>query len=749
VNGLGYKQAYTAGGETRSAATSWATASNDLQAIINSWEQNGAKTFDEIWVEGMVTPKSRAKVTVGGETWEIKEDDITGDTTGDIKNLAFVIPQGLKIYGGFTGTEEARNQRTDNPRLSVLSGVLNDDANAYHVVLMADILHYGEGDPRNTVLDGLTISGGVGADKMKRIDFRTYTGVTNNIPNGIDQQSGGGLYLVNASPVLENLRIENNRATAAIFDPSTSAVNPSIGGGGGIYNLAISGGISSPRLSYVVIYNNQAAGYGRGGGMYNQVRDAGSTARPVLSHVTIEANQSTGDGGGLFNITDLDGTCAPDISDSEIFGNLATFGGACYDANLSTGRYTRVKIRDNIASRNGGGLTNTANSRPVLTNVTITGNMAAQAGGVENLSQYLTMTNVTISNNYAGNYAGGILNSGGAILTNVIIEKNSSREGGGIYNELTAGGTSRTVMIITNGIIRNNITRTGNSNFPGDGAGIFNTYSGSGNANLSLHLALTNVLIAGNTASNNGGGIYNENTVPEGVSTPGKGISVLLNNVTIANNTADSLRNNLGGGGICSTVSSNGANKVTVRANNSIIWGNTTTKIAANAYNNLYTHTSTLLSLYTSLMQSGTYTDGDALTYPNKTASSFSNSLFTNFDGKDYTLNAGVSGLIDGGNDLYLDDADALLTRADADPFTGPNNDPSAGALTGTGTRETDFKALLQAAVFGGSRPIDRDAPPATGTGTASHGERIKDGDGDSDGDGDPDAIIDLGAYEK
>jgi hypothetical protein len=145
-----------------------------------------------------------------------------------------------------------------------------------------------------------------------------------------------------------------------------------------------------------------------------------------------------------------------------------------------------------------------------------------------------------------------------------------------------------------------------------------------------------------------------------------------------------------------------------------------------------------MLSLYTSLAQDGTYTDGDA---GNKTATDFSDSLFADFDGKDYTLNAGVSSLIDGGNALYPTDTDKLLGRAD---------NPSIGALTGTGARETDFKDLLQDAVFGGSSlPIDQDAPPATGTGTASHGERIKDGDGDSNGDGYPDAIIDLGAYEK
>jgi predicted outer membrane repeat protein len=632
----------------------------------------------------------------------------------------------------------------------VLSGALNDDANAYHVVLMADILHYGEGDPRNTVLDGLTISGGEGAEKMKWIDFRSYTGATNNIPNGIDQQSGGGLYLVNASPVLENLRIENNRATTA--DPANAA-NQFLQGGGGIFNLARDGKTSSPRLSHVVIYNNQVMGRGLGGGMYNRATRTvpgatGATCSPVLSHVTIDMNQSSIGGGGIFSTAQITSVfCAPKISNSVISRNV---GGGVYETGFTTATYTDVEFRGNIGTY-GGGMIFQNNTRPVLTNATITGNLATYGGGVFNSSQNLTITNAAIFDNYAGEHGGGFYNNSlaGAVLSNVRIEDNTASSGGGIYNVMAAAGTdsNSTVLVITNGIIRNNTARYITISNPGRGGGIFNTYSATdSNANV-LHLALTNVLISDNTANENGGGIYNENAVPVGTSTPGEGIIMLLNNVTIANNTAAGIRTTGDGGGIyipAENDSTNPTNKITIRANNSIIWGNTAQTAA---YNNIYNPTASWLSLYTSLAQDGDYTDGDALTYPNKTAGNFSNSLFTDFAGKDYTLNAGVSGLIDGGaNNLYPADADALL----------------AGSLGTTGTRYTNFKALIsggtvtlngthtvEGAVFGGSRPIDRDAPPATGTDTASHGARIKDGDGDSDGDGDPDAIIDLGAYEK
>jgi hypothetical protein len=89
---------------------------------------------------------------------------------------------------------------------------------------MADIPDDGE-----TFLDGLTITGGMGANRPGTISVKGYN---------IDKQSGGGMYLVNASPVLKNVRIENNRATSSDY----------AGGGGGIYNLSTGSGQESRPL---------------------------------------------------------------------------------------------------------------------------------------------------------------------------------------------------------------------------------------------------------------------------------------------------------------------------------------------------------------------------------------------------------------------------------------------------------------------------------------------------------------------
>jgi hypothetical protein len=677
--------------------------------VINSWT---GTNFDEIWVQGTVMPKTWANATGG---YQITD-------TGDPKDKAFVIPPGLKIYGGFKGTETASGtisadtandkrdktlSSTEDWRLrSVLSGALTGTTNTYHVVLMADVP-----DDQQTVLDGLTSSGGGGADGADRIDFRNYIGT-----NGIDKQSGAGLYLVNASPVLRNVRIQGNAATANSLDTSGT-----VGGGGGIYNLARDGGTSSPWLTNTVISNNQVKGNGSGAGMYNEARDANSVCSPVLSGVTIEGNQSTGNAGGIYNeARTSDAICRPEIKDDSLISkNIAVYGAGVYNFGYSAPIFSNMVIQGNIAGSSGGGMLTQTNTRPVFTNVTISGNFAGNGGGVDNRSQWLTMTNVTISGNTASN-GGGLYNfrGSGGVLTNVRIENNScTNGGGGILNNQSSANT-RNVLVITNGVIQGNTASSG--------GGIHNEYgfTGNGDTNQMLRVVLTNVLIVDNTA-NNGGGIYNSIT---GNPSPGKGISILLNNVTIANNTANAGNGSTnGGGGIytpAETKNDNGTivtNPVQVIANNSIIWGNDAPNQSSDGRDNIFNTTASRLTLNYSLAQNGyTYTTGDN----NKNPGDFDNTLFTNFSAGDYTLSTGTTGLVNGGsNSLYPN------TATGVDTLLG-------GALTGTGARETDFKALIQAAVFD-SGAITKDATAAVGNASGTGNARIQG------------TAIDVGAYEQ
>jgi hypothetical protein len=575
-------------------ATSWGTASNDLQEVINSWTGPGGN-FDEIWVHGTVTPKTRARVTVDGETWEIPSSAITPipAPTEEEPNpkqppdpdLAFVIPPGLKIYGGFNGTETALGQRSTNNRLTVLSGAQDDDVSSYHVVIMADIP-----DDGGTILDGLTITGGLGMDGPDTITVKTYS---------IDKQSGAGIYLVNASPVLNNVRIQKNTATA-------NGTGNNVGGGGGLYNLAANGGISSPRLTGTVISGNSVLGNGPGGGIYNRA-NANSTASPLLDGVTIELNQSSSSGGGMYNYGATDtAVCAPDIKNSRIVRNAATSGAGVYNHNYSAPKFTHVVFEKNTAGSAGGAVNSVSNSRPEFDHVRIEANLAGSTGGGIQNSAYtkimnttiagntssgygggifsngkgLELVNATLSGNQAASYAGGIYIAGsGVVMSNVKIENNRAPSGGGgIWIEhYRSSDKFKTALFISNGIIRGNTTG-------GGGGGIYVSYSTPYDGSEQLvYLSLTNVLVAGNTASQ-GGGISLQNGASG--SGAGYGIKARLTNVTIAGNTATSE----GGGLYTKTANGSDSNKVAVSVYNSIIWGNGSNNIQDASGRNTYDH---------------------------------------------------------------------------------------------------------------------------------------------------------------
>ncbi|MEZ6091327.1 MAG: DUF2341 domain-containing protein [Pirellulaceae bacterium] len=174
----------------------------------------------------------------------------------------------------------------------------------------------------------------------------------------------------------------------------------------------------------------------------------------------------------------------------------------------------------------------------------IVGNNASgnDGGGLSNRNGIVTLNEVTISGNQAaGKDGGGILNEGLMTLNDVIVSGNSAAGGGGggIYNkgELTANRVT----------IADNIAR--------DGGGVVSRTAGSS-------LALNNVTISQNSATNKGGGLESNR-------------DVMIVNSTIAFNQGGS------GGGL--NVSGNGISLLnTILANNTLTNGTTSSNVSGN-----------------------------------------------------------------------------------------------------------------------------------------------------------------------
>ncbi|KPA15065.1 RCC1 repeat-containing protein [Candidatus Magnetomorum sp. HK-1] len=166
------------------------------------------------------------------------------------------------------------------------------------------------------------------------------------LKNGLSD-FGGGIFVDNASPVIENCRIINNQADS----------------GGGLY---LTNG-ASPQLSNCAINVNIAS---NGAGVFID------NSNIHFSQTTIKFNKAAQNGGGIFL-----NASSPDIDQIIIQGNHAARGAGIYIAQNSLPQITRSQLSENSASESGGGACIIQQSELNIVNSLIFGNSANFNGG--------------------------------------------------------------------------------------------------------------------------------------------------------------------------------------------------------------------------------------------------------------------------------------------------------------------------------------------------------------------------------
>jgi hypothetical protein len=308
------------------------------------------------WTNACTLQTALTNAVSGDEIW-VKAGVHYPGAAGN-RTATFTLKNGVALYGGFAGTETARDQRDPAAHVTVLSGdidhetnpdtvnasgVVTDTAkiagsNAYHVVT-------GSSTNNTAVLDGFTITAGqangsypdyYGGGMLNKSGSPTLSNVTFSANSA---KYGGGMLNDHSNPTLSTVIFSANSATNS---------------GGGMYNYQ-----SSPTLSNVTFSANSA---NFGGGMYNEYNSS-----PKLTNVTFSANSANDDGGGMYN-----DYSSPTLSNVTFSANSANrYGGGMYNESNSSPKLTNVTFSANSANDDGGGMYNEYNSNPTLSNVII------------------------------------------------------------------------------------------------------------------------------------------------------------------------------------------------------------------------------------------------------------------------------------------------------------------------------------------------------------------------------------------
>ncbi len=350
----------------------------------SSWQNAVSSISLAVTAAGIHTPVSTV--------W-VAEGTYIGD--GIANHNAFVIQEGVNVYGGFEGTETSLEERNFEQHSTILDG-----QNVQRVLGQLTAFT----DSTTAVWDGFIIENG----------------------REMSEHNGGGVY-IRRFGTLRNCIIRNN--TAYNGNGLGSSAN-----GGGVY-------MNYGMLENCEIYGNNvnAAAGKNGGGVYSEygtLIDCDIHDNTGNSGVGIYAKYSTIDGCSIRNHTGIyegggiyssgSSSCYTTITNCIIEGNKGKTGGGVYSSGYT--RLVNCLIANNYATsteynNGGGGLCASGSGNNSVINCHIVNNGMSSGGyGAGVWSSNLSITNSVIWGNKSGNSESNIYNFTGTSITYSAIE---------------------------------------------------------------------------------------------------------------------------------------------------------------------------------------------------------------------------------------------------------------------------------------------------------------------------------------
>lgn len=283
------------------------------------------------WMDAYTDLQSAVRNAGCVEVWAAKGVYRPGVAASD----SFRPRAGVKLYGGFAGTEASVGERMPgviaaNP--TVLSGDIdgNDAADANGVVL--DAAQIAGSNSTNVVL--MNNGGAAGYGTSTVIDgFIITAGDAGSGSNGGGLRCDASLLQPHCDFTLGNLVFSGNRA-----------------GGGGALSLSSSSGTANAVISKVLFRGNRAIGGGASGGaVFLSAAAAAGTVKPAFVNVIFSGNSSQNWGGAIDLNVNL-GTVMPTFDNATFTANIsnARRGGAIASQAFGSGGVARATFYNSI-----------------------------------------------------------------------------------------------------------------------------------------------------------------------------------------------------------------------------------------------------------------------------------------------------------------------------------------------------------------------------------------------------------------
>lgn len=322
-------------------------------AVLYVDQSNVSGTEDGLtWQTAFLTLQPAADQAVpGDEVW------VAAGSYGEPRNAldgALTLREGISLYGGFAGTEEAIEQRDPAINITTIDGAVSLlNGAAHHVIVAA----------QGTLLDGFTIRGGKA----------TAGGFTGNY--------GGGLLAVGVDVTVRH----------CIFEANEGVLGGVIG--------HVNGG--TLEISDTEFRNNSASSFG--GAIYDE---GGS----VYSGCVFRANNALM--GGAVALSE--GTLSIENCAFEDNRALVRDGGAFWVNFEGVAELDVVRFTGNIAETDGGAVANWSGTVS-LRNALFFDNRATRAGGAVFTLAPISLTHCTVWANAAKEDSAAVVSNGGSI----------------------------------------------------------------------------------------------------------------------------------------------------------------------------------------------------------------------------------------------------------------------------------------------------------------------------------------------